>query len=119
MTREIIFKKECDEWYGHQWFATIPEWEGSKSDLEMVSGADTMLDIIAGKTSRVTIKLSTENFDGADELIFQKKADDIGNGAYYKMSKYLDTDMNLDIWLCDVTTFIFSNFPNIIYIKKL
>lgn len=36
----------------NSWYIDLPEYieqGGSKGDLEMVSGADTMLDIIAGK----------------------------------------------------------------------
>jgi hypothetical protein len=41
--RTIRFYKEPDS----TWFADIPEWEGEKWELEMVMGADMMLEILA------------------------------------------------------------------------
>jgi hypothetical protein len=46
------FLKEDD-----QWFIDLPEYianGGSKADLRMIAGADTMLDIMTGAGGRVT-----------------------------------------------------------------
>jgi len=37
ISRKLKFYKEADE----RWYVELPEWEGSKADLEMVAGADT------------------------------------------------------------------------------
>lgn len=29
----------------NRWYLILPEWKGDKSDLEMVCGADAMLDV--------------------------------------------------------------------------
>jgi hypothetical protein len=57
---------------GSSWYIDLPEYleqGGSKDDLQMISGADTMLDIIAGDADEVTLQMDTEPFRGADELV--------------------------------------------------
>ena len=41
--RTFRFNKEED----NRWFVDLPEWEGEKDELEMVLGADMLLDIIS------------------------------------------------------------------------
>lgn len=43
MFRKLTFVKEDD----HRWFVVLPEWGGDKDELEMILGADTMLDVLA------------------------------------------------------------------------
>jgi hypothetical protein len=53
------------------WYIDLPEYleqGGSKGDLAMVAGADTMLDIVAGANNRLTITMDTKPFEGADEI---------------------------------------------------
>jgi hypothetical protein len=42
---------------------------------------------------------------------------EIGEGAWYILNQYLGIDFNLKMWLCDVTKFVFGNFPKKIYFK--
>ena len=49
------------------WYIDLPEYleqGGSKGDLAMVAGADTMLDIIAGTGDEVILQISTQPFRG-------------------------------------------------------
>ena len=46
MTRKFKFYKEED----NRWFVDLPEWEGDKEDLEMVMGADILLEILSGNS---------------------------------------------------------------------
>jgi len=57
------------------WYIDLPQFleqGGNKADLEMVSGADTMLDIIAEGKTEVTLQINTEPFADADELILSE-----------------------------------------------
>jgi hypothetical protein len=85
----------------------------------MISGADTMLDIIAETENEVTLQINTEFFDGADELVLTELCDPILGGGYYHMKKFENKSVNKDLWLCDVTRFVFGNIPDRIYIKRL
>lgn len=103
---------------GNNWYVDLPDWKGAKSDLLMIGGADTMLDIVSEYTNEVTVFISQEEFQDADELCFVKKAEDVGEGAYYHLEKYKGETMGLSVFLCDVTLFVFGFFPNSLFIKK-
>ncbi len=112
--RKFRFYKE-----GESWYVDLPEWEGSKADLQMVAGADDMLNYMAEGNSEVDIYLSVEPFEGSDKLNFKELAGDIGSGAYYIMPIYRGIELNLEMWLCDVTLFVFKGeFPKTIYISS-
>ena len=54
----------------NDWFIDLPEYlaqGGSKADLAMVAGADTMLERIAGKNDAVVLKINIIPFEGATE----------------------------------------------------
>lgn len=112
--KRLNFYKETEG----RWYVDLPEWNGDKSDLEMVSGADAMLEYMAEGSNQIFVNMSESFFENSDEIIFKKMADDIGNGAYYYMDKYRGINIELDLWLCDVTKFVFGSFPNIIFISK-
>lgn len=101
----------------NQWFVDLPNWEGSKADLQMVLGADTMLDTLSNNSDSVDLELSTI-FEGETSDLVLRRINKLpallGGGANYKSNK---ADYN--IWLCDVTKFVFGNFPKNIYINKI
>ena len=103
------------------WFVDLPEWEGEKWELQMVMGADSFLDILSQGENEVFVTLSTEPFNNCEELSFQHlgaiEGPEIGEGAWYILNQYLGIDFNLKMWLCDVTKFVFGNFPKNIYFK--
>ncbi len=103
------------------WFVDLPEWTGEKWELQMVSGADTFCDILAQGENEVYVTLSTEPFDGCDVLEFLYlgglEGPEMGEGAWYALDQYVDLPLNLTMWLCDVTKFVFGDFPSKIYFK--
>lgn len=100
-----------------RWYVVLPEWTGTKAELEMVCGADTMLDIIAEGESYVTLTLSLEPFEGAVTL--EKIADNASaGGADYILKEFGGIQYNLEMWLCDVTSFVFGHLPQTIYLAK-
>lgn len=101
-----------------RWYADIPTWEGSKAELEMVEGADAMLDYISKGRERISLKLSDTKFEGSDELRFIREANEYDNGAFYILNEYKGNEVNLNMWLCDVTKFVFGDFPKIIYLSE-
>ena len=113
--RKLTFNKEIE----NRWYVDLPEWEGSKADLEMVSGADSMLEILAQGDDSVTLYMDTEYHDGFEILHFNKLAVELGNGAYYTMEKYQGIEFDLEMWLCDVTKFLFDEFPPKLYFTKI
>jgi hypothetical protein len=112
MIREFKFYKDEGGW-----FVDLPEWEGTKADLAMVSGADTMLDIISQGDNDIQVLLSTEEFDGSNRLEFLRESPEVGEGSWYLMKTYKGIEYDLELWLCDVTIFVFGEFPKNIYVS--
>jgi hypothetical protein len=38
-----------------RWYIDLPEWQGPRANLEMVAGADTMLDVFAQGQERINV----------------------------------------------------------------
>lgn len=108
MTKNIKFYKDPD----NRWYVDLPDWEGSKAELEMVMGADTMLEIIAEGENNVSIHFDLEPYEGANKLELKEVLE---VGAFYMLESYKGIELNLDMWLCDVTKFVFGDFPENIY----
>ena len=77
--KDYTFIKEPSGWY-----IDLPEFieqGGSKGDLAMVEGADTMLDIIAKGNSKVTLAIEEVFFNGAVLVELVEKCDPhVGGG---------------------------------------
>ncbi len=102
------FEKEID----NKWYVVLPEWKGPKDDLEMVMGADTMLDILAQGEDFVYLTLSHKPFEN-----YSFTLNFIGyesEGGIYMLNHEL---YNFEIWLCHVTEFVFGELPKVIYCK--
>lgn len=103
------------------WFIDLPafiEQGGSIGDLQMVDGADKMLDLMAGQDSTVSVWVAREPFEGSDSLVLTEKCDPYIGGAYYLMKSYLGQEINRTMWLCQVTEFVFGDLPDRIYVKS-
>jgi len=104
-----------------EWFVDLPEWEGSKADLQMVAGADTFLEILSQGEQTVNVILSTTHFNGCEVLemkyLGRIEGWELGEGAWYELKTYMGLEYKLDMWLCDVTKFVFNHFPEKIFFK--
>lgn len=106
----LNFVKEED----NRWYIDLPNWEGDKADLEMVMGADTLLEYISNNGDYVSIKISLDE-PSLNRLEFVRLTDEIGEGAIYNAVYNHFVSV---IWLCDVTKFVFGGeFPEKIFIK--
>ena len=112
--RTLKFCKETDG----RWYVDLPEWTGSKADLEMVTGAGSMIDMMAEGNPQVLITVSDTYFENSDEIEFIRMADDLENGAYYFMEKYIGIEIRMEMWLCDILKVVFDGFPIKIFIAK-
>lgn len=102
-----------------RWYIDIPEWTGHKADLEMVEGADTMLNYVGQGYPRVDLTLSEQPFAGADELkLLNDHSDRPGGGGIYLLENYEGEELNQQMWLCEVTAWVFGKLPPVIYFKK-
>lgn len=103
----------------NRWYVDLPDWTGTKADLEMVAGADTMLDYLSENTNEVTLSISLDPIDGYDLIKLKELASDIGSGAYYTFTSFRGVDINVEMWLCPVLEFVFSCYPDEMWICKI
>ncbi len=101
-----------------RWYVDLPEWTGTKAELEMVAGADAMLEYMAEGDNKVNLYISTEHFENSDVLIKIKNTPDIG-GALYLLKTFRGIEYNLEMWLCGVIEFVFNEIPKNLYISKV
>lgn len=97
------------------WFIDLPEFVGSKAQLQMVEGADTMLDHVSQGGNKVILGVSIDPIEGRGKLV-KMQADERG-GAKYFLGNWDGRDRNQHMWLCGVTEFVFGDMPDEIYIQ--
>ena len=96
-----------------RWYIDIP-WIGDVNDLQMVDGADELLDEIAeGRRIVRIIATISDNISKPDYILEKTKEDNMG--GTYTITGITNVKQ---LWLCNVTKLIFKNFPNKIYIYK-
>lgn len=112
-----------------KWYIDLPNWTGFKANLQMVEGADTLLELMADGEASVDVQFSEDPFEGANclQLVEQNNGINILGkkilsnwdfGADYIILDYEGHQINHSLWLCNVTKFVFGYFPYKIFFKK-
>lgn len=110
--KTLHFEKEKGEW-----FIVLPEWKGSKNDLAMIAGADKLLDVLALGANKVSLKVAQAPIDDFYRLALKEYTLKKG-GAIYKT--YGNKNFPKEIWLCDVTKFVFAGYmPIELYFRRV
>lgn len=98
-----------------RWFADIEPWEYDRIlDLQMVDGADKLLDQLTIDGRTVTIEVLTHNED--PEVTLAKYEED-ESGAYYHIVSEIYKIATPDLWLCNVCKELFGRHPQFIDFK--
>ena len=119
-----------------RWYIDLPEFIesglGSKANLEMVAGADTLMSKLAQGKSEITLQFQDTKFEGYEiELIRSSDSyygvDDIEDieldaGGWYhyydKKKWYQLRPVQHILWLCPVTLYLFNNtYPKNIFVQ--
>ena len=118
------------------WYIDLPEFLekglGTKANLMMVDGADTLLDTLSNDGSEVTLEFSQLPFVGwttwleldksgkNQELLDKLGHAPVDHGAYYKTNLINNLKTTQSVWLCPVTEYVFDSiYPDNIYIKVI
>lgn len=115
--RELRFYKTEE----NKWFLYAPRYieeGGDPAELEMVLGADTLLDVLADEKNEVVLGISQDRVEeGIMYAQALRRVDEIPTlvGKYYH-----DDTTELLIWLCPVTLWVFNGvYPETIWYKKI
>jgi hypothetical protein len=105
--KNYTFNKEQGSWY-----IDLPNWEGTKAELQMVAGADTLLDQLSNNGTTVNVTLSTDKaFNTPGFQTLKRIVKTPPNGCIYHLGF-------TPVWLCNVTKFVFDGlFPRQIHFK--
>ncbi len=112
MTKTFRFYKTA----AGRWYIDLPEWGGTIDDLEMVEGADTMLDKVSGYANECFLTMSDEPFEAADRIMLVEDLSRSVGGGNYLMETYKGEEINHSLWLCEVTVQVFHQLPSAIYV---
>jgi len=108
---QLTFNKISNRWY-----VDLPTWEGNFDDLEMVGGADALLEILANKLNKESITFDIWTSNPGIPCGKMNKIDQTLEGATYQVSNCLYYDSTA--WLCNVTKHVFGGFhPGTIYFR--
>lgn len=110
---KLIFVKLCNKWY-----IDLPEYGGDLAELEMVAGADELLQEIveqSDKTHQVTLEIVEDKKDSDIQLYLTSHDSAGGTYKVYSNNKF----KTKELWLCNVTKFVFGEHPDEIFVKIL
>lgn len=109
------FYKEQDG----RWYIDLPEYleegVGTKANLEMVAGAETLLNELSDNESSILIEMTDEpngHWNNVNYFTLRKAK----NNPFELGATYIYEDESV-VWLCPVCEWVFGNYPEEIYIK--
>ncbi len=109
----------------NNWYVVLPFWPFAHRHLQMVAGADDLLDVLLKKYGeegerRVTLTFYIgENFNGLEmtdnHLLYRCRKSSVSNGTFYDRLTPIN-DYPLKMWLCQVALFVCHKYPQAIAI---
>ena len=104
--KKLKFKKESNG----DWFIVLNTWPGPKSALQMVLGADTLLDMLSrdGETVQIELKATASS---RDFVAVKDNQTPTTTGRWYNV--FRGGEQVHRMWLCPVTLFVFlGRYPS-------
>ena len=99
-----------------KWFVDIP-WDGDINDLQMVSGADTLLDCHDKDGNGIVTCKLLEADDKPNNgwcITYFKKISETEYGATYSVD---DVHYHSEVWLCPVLKYVLGEYPDFFEIE--
>jgi hypothetical protein len=120
------------------WYIDLPEFLeqglGTRANLMMVGGADTLLDKLSNNGTEATIRFSNSGFRPTKEEVILIRTDlgydetylknvghaPVDGGAYYSVKSIDQNLCNHKLWLCPVTKYVFNGYyPPVIHVETI
>lgn len=116
-TIKLSFTKEDNG----QWYIDFPNWPLSHDNLEMVAGADDMLDLLNDGSNHVCLLMSETPMNDSIELT--KVYSKLTKGAFYTAKGIKgwgnpNAIREKQLWICPVTLTVVGHYPKKIYFRK-
>ncbi len=116
-TYQLSFTKEPTG----RWYVDFPNWPLSHDMLEMVAGADDMLDLLNDGSNHVKLGVSLRPIDG---IKLTKVHSALTKGAFYTAEGIVGWERpgalrHKQLWLSPVTLTVLGHYPKNIYFNKL
>lgn len=96
--------------YQREWYIDLPKYPGPKAALQMVAGADYLLDVLSEGKDEVKISLSLTQKENHCLKLCTTEQTTYGRWYWYE---------NHALWLCPVVVYVFGYYPETIYFKVL
>ena len=90
-------KLTFEKWEDGRWFVVLPDYDGDQEDLEMVDGADKLLDVLTTDNLYVNLRISKE-----------EDPDMYHHGRF-----------DGEVWLCNVVHYLFGEHPEEIWFEPI
>lgn len=98
-----------------RWYVDLVDYPLDRANLEMVAGADTLLDVLAQGQDSITLVISTTAVDGYQHLK-RTKLHLLGAGGADYFAETIDSHKyDLKLWLCPVTLYVLGRYPKNIW----
>ena len=117
---KVSFTKESNG----RWYVDFPNWPLSHDNLEMVAGADDLLELLNSGSNHVSLEVYTKQPEKYD-VELKKVHSALTKGSFYTVETPLvgwekpNSIRRKQLWLCPVTLTVLGNYPKIIYLRVL
>lgn len=126
MKREYTLSFEQDP--DSRWYVIFPGWPLERAHLEMVAGADDMLNLLDKQEQKHLVTVSVipsskqRQLEGYIQLTCVKSL--LGGGGFYTVQGLEgwgtpNAKREKQLWLCPVTLCVLGRYPKYIYVKTV
>ena len=105
------FEFECYE--DGRWYVVFPQYMGPHENLEMVEGADRMLDALSPDGRNVTLSICESEWEIDEDCFTLELVAHDEDGGWYNVIDCPSFEGT--IWLCNVVHEFFEDHPQILY----
>jgi hypothetical protein len=115
---EVSFTKESNE----RWYVDFPNWPLYHSMLEMVAGADDLLNLLNSGSNHISLTVHTTKPRKYD-IELKKVKSSLTKGAFYivetpfKGWERPNSIRRKQLWLCPVTLTVLGQYPKQIWLE--
>ena len=101
----------------NKWFYWNPSFIGEIEELQMVDGADNLLDKLSNGSNNIELNIKVYNYTSEVSGDFLVKVEETSLGSTYL--SYIDNKYFNTLWLCNIILEVIGKFPQVIKFEKV